>query len=291
MTQRPARSFPRRDEARGAGIEDSVARVVAGWQASRPDLDVGPIEITARLARIQTQVAPRLEAVFGRFGLRGADFAVLATLARLAGHDVAQRRLASELGLSAGTVSLRVDRLTDRGLIARRADPRDGRGALVSLTERGRELFEAAVPEHLANAQEIVAGLTDQERHQLAALLAKLLYTLEEPQRGDGAVTELGLVVDGAPVAIERRRAVGLAPLAGLLVRHVEPTGPAAAADIRRGDLLRSANRRPLRTAHDLQVALREASDQGRALSLQVTRGAESMRVRITPSTPSGVLS
>jgi serine protease Do len=96
-------------------------------------------------------------------------------------------------------------------------------------------------------------------------------------------VTELGLVVDGAPVAIERRRAVGLAPLPGLLVRHVAPTGSAAAGGLRRGDLLTSANRRPLRTAHDLHLALREATDQGRAVSLAVTRGTESVRLRVTP--------
>lgn len=257
---------------------------MAEWERTRPDLAVEPIGITARLARLQAQVAPRLEAVFQRFGLRGADFAVLAALARLSEESVSQRRLAAELGLSAGTVSLRVDRLTERGLTARRPDPRDGRGAVISLTDQGRELFEAAAPEHLANAHEIVAGLSDEERGQLGALLGKLLYTLEEPERGEGAVAELGLVVDGAPVAIERRRAVGLAPLPGLLVRHVTPTGPAAAGGLRRGDLLTSANRRPLRTAHDLHLALWEAGDQGRAISLAVTRGTESVRVRINPS-------
>jgi DNA-binding MarR family transcriptional regulator len=282
MTPRPAKSFPPPDD--GSAAEDSIARVIDSWHRTRPDLAVEPIAITARLARVQAEVAPRLEAVFARFGLRGADFAVLAALARLSDQTVSQRRLASELGLSAGTVSLRVDRLTERGLTARRPDPRDGRGALVSLTEPGRELFEAAAPEHLANAQEVVAGLSDEERAQLAGLLGKLLYTLEEPERGEGAAAELGLVVDGAPVAIERRRAVGLAPLPGLLVRHVEPTGAAAAGGLRRGDLLRSANRRPLRTAHDLQLALRQATREGRALSVQVTRGAESLRVRLSPS-------
>src|ERR1700761_1868325 len=209
MTPKPARSFP---GGRENLVEDSIARVIASWQRTRPDLAVEPIAITARLARLQGQVAPRLEAVFARFGLRGADFAVLAALARLSEESVSQRRLTAELGLSAGTVSARVDRLTERGLTARRPDPRDGRGALVSLTAQGRELFESAAPEPLPNAHEIVAGLSDEERDQLGALLGKLLYTLEEPERGDGAVAELGLVVDGAPVAIERRRSVGGKP-------------------------------------------------------------------------------
>src|SRR5947209_2596632 len=133
--------------------EDSIAGVIAGWRAIRPDLNVEPIAVTARLARLQAVVAPQLGAVFERFGLRSADFAILAALVRLAGENVSQRRLAGELGLSAGTISLRVDRLVNTGLAERRSDPEDGRGALISITERGQDLFDACAPEHLANAQ------------------------------------------------------------------------------------------------------------------------------------------
>lgn len=162
-----------------APAQDSIARVIAGWHETRPELDVEPIAVTARLARLQAELAPRLEAVFNRFGLRGADFAVLATLARLAQDGVSQRRLASELALSAGTISLRIDRLVRHGLARREPDPADGRGALITPTDRGRELFEACAPEHLANARELVAGLTADERDQLGRLLGKLLRSLE----------------------------------------------------------------------------------------------------------------
>src|SRR5437763_8597550 len=114
MTSRRG-SFRVDSEEDPVAIEDSVARVIASWRASRPDLDVDAIAITARLARLQAVLSPRLEAVFARFELRGADFAVIATLIRLADESVSQRRLASELGLAAGTVSLRIDRLAQRG--------------------------------------------------------------------------------------------------------------------------------------------------------------------------------
>jgi DNA-binding MarR family transcriptional regulator len=280
---RPA-SFRTNPELDDAGIEDSIARVIAGWHASRPELAVEPVAITARLARLQAVMGPRLEAVFARFGLRGAEFAVLATLVRLSVESASQKRLASELGLSAGTVSLRIDRLVGRGLVQRQPDPADGRGALVSLTDLGRALFEACAPEHLANAQELLAGLTERERDQLAYLLGKLLYTLEEPDPDDALATELGLVIDSAPVALEHRRAVGLPPLPGLLVRHVEPAGPGAASGLRPGDLLTTANSRPLRSLHDLRVALNQSRRRRRALALEMTRGAEPMRLRLRPS-------
>jgi DNA-binding MarR family transcriptional regulator len=281
MTPRRSVSFQATPRDSDALIEDSIARVLAGWRATRPELEIEPIAITARLARVQAVLSPRLETVFARYGMRGADFAVIATLIRLADESVSQRQLASELGLSAGTVSLRIDRLVQRGLAERRPDPDDGRGALVSVTDRGRELFEACAPEHLANAHELLAGLSEPERDQLGHLLGKLLYTLEDPGPNDSLANDLGLVVDDAPVALEQRRAVGLPPLTGLLVRHVEPTGPAAAAGIRPGDLLTTANRRPLRNRHDLHLAL-NPTRRPRAISLEATRGTEPLRLQLT---------
>lgn len=255
--------------------------MIASWHERRPELDVEPIAITTRIALLQAELAPKLEAVFSRFGIRGADFAVLATLTRLAGEGVSQTRLASELNLSAGTVSLRVDRLLGRGLIERRPDPEDGRGALITLTGRGHDLFEACAPEHLANSRELLSGLTEGERDRLGALLGKLLSTLQDPGRDEELALGLGVVVDAAPIALERRRAVGLPPLAGLLVRHVDPAGPAAAAGIRPGDMLTSANGQSLRSHHDLRLALRDA--RGRALALEIIRGVEPLRIRLAP--------
>jgi DNA-binding MarR family transcriptional regulator len=262
-------------------MRDSIARVIAGWRATRPDLPVEPISVTARLARLNALTSRRLEATFARFGTRGADFAVLATLVRLGDERVSQRRLASELGLSAGTMSLRIDRLVNQGVAARAPDAEDGRGALISLTDRGRELFEACAPEHLANSAEVLAGLTEDERGQLGRLLGKLLYTLEDEDPDDRLPALLGLVVDGAPVALERRREVGLSPVPGLLVRHVDPAGAAAASGLRPGDLLTSADRRPLRTPHDLEAAVAQSRGRRRAVTLEVTRGAEPLRVRL----------
>ena len=283
MTRARSGSSPRRSTGREAEIQDSVARVITGWRATRPELDVDPIAITARLARLQTVLGPRLEGVFARFGLRGADFAVIATLVRLGEQHVSQRRLVAELGLSPGTVSVRIDRLVKQGLVQRHPDPDDGRGALLSLTEPAQKLFDACAPEHLANAGELLAGLTEQERQQLGRLLGKLLHTLEDADPDDRLTPELGLVLDSAPVALAERRAVGLPPVPGLLVRHVNPDGPAAKSGIRPGDLLTTANQHPLRSRHDLRLALNQPGARRRPLALEITRGAKAMRLQVRP--------
>src|SRR4051812_34826585 len=121
-----------------APAEDSIAGVIATWQATRPDLDVAAIAITARLARLRQALGSRLERVFAAHGLSGGDFGVLATIVRLGGTPLSQKRLMHELNLTAGTISVRIDRLVANGLVRRVPDGADGRGWLIELTGAGR---------------------------------------------------------------------------------------------------------------------------------------------------------
>jgi DNA-binding MarR family transcriptional regulator len=137
------------------------------------------IAITARLARLRQQLGARLESVFAAHHLSGGDFAVLATISRLGGQPLTQTQLMQEVNLTAGTISVRINRLVRGGLVTRDPDPSDGRGWLIGLTASGKAAFEACAPEHLANARQLTSGLSEDERAQLAGLLAKLLRSLE----------------------------------------------------------------------------------------------------------------
>ncbi|QGN35210.1 MarR family winged helix-turn-helix transcriptional regulator [Microlunatus sp. Gsoil 973] len=157
---------------------DSVDRVMASWARTRPDLDVTPIGIFTRLDRLKRAIDR--EMIFEQFGLNGADFAVLATLVRVApDNGMSQRGLMAELDLSSGTVSLRVERLVRAGLVTRTADPDDGRGSIVALTSAGRDVFERCAPAHLDNERRLLTALTPEQQDQLAALLRHWLSVLE----------------------------------------------------------------------------------------------------------------
>ena len=94
---------------------DSVDALLQSWAECRPDLDFRPVGVITRLARVRAHLDAELEEVFAGSGLTGPSFAALVTLARISGeHGVSQRRLADELGLTPGTVSVRVDRLVER---------------------------------------------------------------------------------------------------------------------------------------------------------------------------------
>ena len=77
-------------------------------------------------------------------------------------------------------------RLEKQGLIAREASPSDKRSLLVKLTAKGRAVIGKAFAEDMAVEKDMLAPLDAGERKMLAALLAKLLFTMEEAG-GDGA--------------------------------------------------------------------------------------------------------
>ena len=51
---------------------------------------------------------------------------------------------------------------------------------MVELTAKGRKVAEQAFREDMAVEAQLLEGLTDLERQQLAALLSRLLFTIED---------------------------------------------------------------------------------------------------------------
>ncbi len=258
---------------------DSVDALIASWRTRRPDLDFAPVGVVSRLARVRGHIDGALDRVFAAHGLTAANFAVLVTLARIDdGDGVSQRRLMDELGLTSGTISVRMDRLVAAGLVDRSPDPRSGRSTLIRLTEDGRALFERVVPAHLDNERRMLCALSADEQQVLAGLLRKLLVEYEGSHGSPGAAFALGLTLAPAHVTAALRADVGLDPIAGLLVRGADDDGPAARAGVHTGDVLVRAGDRQLRSIGDLHAAIDE--DPAR-LALVLVRGADEHRVSV----------
>jgi DNA-binding MarR family transcriptional regulator len=265
---------------------DSVDALLGSWHERRPELDFSPVGVIARLARVRGHIDGALNALFEANGLSAANFGVLVTLARIGDErGVSQRRLMDELGLTSGTISVRMDRLVELGLIDRRPDPESKRTTLITLTDRGRELFERIVPPHLANERRLLAALGDDEQETLAALLRKLLVEFEGSEPPAGAPSRLGLTVAPAHVAMALRESVGLPAIPSLLVRAVEAPGPAAAAGLRTGDVLVRAGERELRSIGALYAAIEDAAPSGR-LELRILRGADEVPLTVALEGP-----
>ena len=160
--------------------EDHVSIILAQWAAERPDLDASPMGIVGRISRLSLVVEKELEPVFEQWGLNHWSFDMLATLRRAgAPYQLSPTELFRSMMVTSGTMTNRIDRLAEKGLVRRIPDPEDRRGILVELTDQGRELIDSALISHVATEARPIQPLSREEQSTLTVLLRKWLSTLE----------------------------------------------------------------------------------------------------------------
>ncbi|MGW1064045.1 MarR family winged helix-turn-helix transcriptional regulator [Streptomyces aureus] len=157
---------------------DTVAAVVRQWETVRPDLDTGPMEVIGRVNRCAALLQQAEDAPLRRAGLTRPEFDVLGTLRRT-GHELTPSEIARETFSSGAAVTKRLKQLTERGLVERRGDTRDRRVAHVRLTDAGRDLVDAVLPDQLAYETGVLSGVDRERQRELAELLGELLGQLE----------------------------------------------------------------------------------------------------------------
>ncbi|GAA3799338.1 MarR family winged helix-turn-helix transcriptional regulator [Streptomyces phyllanthi] len=157
---------------------DTVAKVVRQWRTVHPDLDTAPMEIIGRVNRCAALLQQAEDAPLRRAGLTRPEFDVLGTLRRT-GHELTPSDIARETFSSGAAVTKRLKLLTERGLVERRGDTRDRRVAHVRLTDAGRDLVDAILPEQLAYETAVLSGVGTERQRELAAALGELLIQLE----------------------------------------------------------------------------------------------------------------
>ena len=83
--------------------------------------------------------------------------------------------LADKGNLNKGQASRAAQVLVDKGLIAKKDNPKDARGVALSLTPRGRKLWEPTMQLIHARNQQILGCLTSDEQATLSQWLDRLI--------------------------------------------------------------------------------------------------------------------
>jgi DNA-binding MarR family transcriptional regulator len=160
---------------------DHVEHIIEQWRRERPDLDVSPMAVIARISRLCRILERRIEQVYAEHGLNQSQVAVLAALRRAGDpYCLSPTALYSSLLISSGAVTNRLERLTAMGLVRRVPDPRDGRSLLVALTPKGKRLIDKVLSAHFDNERRLLTALEPWERDALASFLKKLLLEFED---------------------------------------------------------------------------------------------------------------
>ena len=165
-------------------LSDEVDELVAAWRVQRPDLDVAPLQVLSRVSRLAKHLDIARRGAFTGHGLEAWEFDVLSALRRAGPtFQLTPGALLRATLVTSGTMTNRIDRLAEAGLVRREPDPRDRRGVLVTLSEQGKAVVDAALTDLLDREQALLAGLGEDQRQQLADLLRTLLAPFDAADR------------------------------------------------------------------------------------------------------------
>lgn len=172
---------------------DSVDRIIAAWTRERPDLPVGLMEVWSRVTRLATLLDRERSRAFATHGLEVWEFDVLAALRRSGEpYRMSPGQLLAELEVASGTMTNRITRLSERGLVRRRRHPSDGRSALVELTGEGLTRVDGALAELLNSEGRLLNDLDRADVEQLGAGLQAVLGHQENCVSPRGGVPSSG---------------------------------------------------------------------------------------------------
>ena len=116
------------------------------------------------------------ELVYGEYGITTEQCGVLAAIK--ARGPLRPVDLALILVRSPNSMSMLVDRMVKAGLVRRTRDRKDRRAVFVSITDKGREAADAAVPAGWQFIHEILSPLPYDEQRTLAHMLETVEWEL-----------------------------------------------------------------------------------------------------------------
>lgn len=170
-----ARTRTKRTTDRAAELDD-LDRALVIWAREIPDLDPVTEGVVERIEILAHAFQESIEETLKAHDLDRRSFHVLG---RLRSYGAPYRRsagkLASDMRLSTGAMTNRLDRMEAAGLIRRLPDPSDRRGTLIEPTEAGHAAWDKTASTQARREALIAAVLEPSEREQLHGLLRTLM--------------------------------------------------------------------------------------------------------------------
>lgn len=153
-----------------------VDRLLAEWGQQRPELDCQALSIVVRVQLLAKLMGKNAERALAPLRLKLWEYDVLSALRRQGPpYRLPATELARASMLTSGAMTTRIDRLEEKGYVARESDSTDRRGVNVRLTTAGRRLIDRAIEARLQAAEAQLAGLEGGERGSVSDGLRKIL--------------------------------------------------------------------------------------------------------------------
>ncbi|WP_095059466.1 MarR family winged helix-turn-helix transcriptional regulator [Pseudomonas sp. Irchel s3f7] len=156
----------------------SPESVAEAWKKERPDIDHSGLSVVLRIRSLAMLIDQNLSEISEDLGLDHKELILLFALRR-SGKPYCMRptdvfRL---LKVTSGAATYRVDKLVEKGVVDRVADPLDRRSQLIRLTLKGKSQVDGAVERLAVTSADCLGELRD-DPNKLGQL-QDLLHLLE----------------------------------------------------------------------------------------------------------------
>src|SRR5512132_396334 len=160
---------------------DALDDTLEIWAREIPDLAPVTEGIIERIQILAFNLNQAMDETRAEDELARRSFHLLGRLRRHGPpYRVSAGKLATELRLSSGAMTNRLDRMESAGLVRRVADPNDRRGTLIEPTELGHTLWDKTVGASARREAEFSSVLTDAEKGKLHDLLRALMLAFPD---------------------------------------------------------------------------------------------------------------
>jgi DNA-binding MarR family transcriptional regulator len=174
-------STERSDETTSEQPQDSVDFEADDWLAELPGVDAGIEAARMRLLRLARQAERMLSEIATQHELTLGDWETLSVLRRSGEpYTMTPSELMAALKVTSGTVSVRIERLLQAGLVEPASATADGRSRPVCLTIEGKRRWRAATDARTQFEQRLFQrALAPEQIAQLNTLLRALMTEWE----------------------------------------------------------------------------------------------------------------
>src|SRR5512132_3342513 len=170
---------------------DALDDTLEIWAREIPDLAPVTEGIIERIQILAFNLNQAMDETRAEDELARRSFHLLGRLRRHGPpYRVSAGKLATELRLSSGAMTNRLDRMEAAGLVRRVPDPNDRRGTLVEPTDLGHAMWDKTVGAQARREAEISSSLSQAEKERLHDLLRHLMLAFPNLKHQKHAVPD-----------------------------------------------------------------------------------------------------
>jgi DNA-binding MarR family transcriptional regulator len=149
-------------------------QVLFDLASQMPEVDTASVKTYFFFLKVAHDVFAAQQAFYNRFELSEGKMVVLLLLHQAPHYRLTPSALAEAAEVTRGTMTGLLIGLERSGLVKRTEHPEDGRMFSIELTPVALDLFEQMLPQRFEHIREFMSSLTEDEQHQLLALLETL---------------------------------------------------------------------------------------------------------------------